>query len=71
MNELHLQDKFLVPFFCDDLHYQEVKANTITNSLIIVEDLQAFISGTLLNKKPYQTLLKIYRTRFFVFLEKI
>lgn len=29
MNELHLQDKFLIPFFRDGLGYQEVKANTV------------------------------------------
>lgn len=61
MNELHLQDKFLVPFFRDGLKYKEVKANTITESLIIEEDLQAFISETELNRKPYAALLKKYR----------
>ena len=61
MNELHLQDKFLIPFFREGLGYKEVKANTVTQSLIIEEDLQAFISGTELNKKPYETLLKKYR----------
>jgi len=60
MNELHLQDKFLIPFFRDGLGYKEVKANTITQALIIEEDLQAFISGTKQNKKPYETLLKKY-----------
>jgi hypothetical protein len=40
MNEIHLQDKFIIPFFRDKLGYQEVKANTVTNSLIIEEDLQ-------------------------------
>ena len=40
MNELHLQDKFLIPFFREGLGYREVKANTVTNSLIIEEDLQ-------------------------------
>ncbi len=60
MNELHLQDKFLIPFFRDGLGYKEVKANTITQSLIIEEDLQAFISDTELNKKPYEILLKKY-----------
>jgi len=61
MNELHLQDKFLIPFFREGLGYKEVKANTVTQALIIEEDLQAFISGTELNKKPYETLLKKYR----------
>lgn len=60
MNELHLQDKFLIPFFRDGLGYREVKANTITQALIVEEDLQAFISETELNKKPYEALLKKY-----------
>ncbi len=60
MNELHLQDKFLVPFFRDALGYQEVKANTVSNSLIIEEDLEAFISETELNKKSYEALLRKY-----------
>jgi len=61
MNELHLQDRFLLPFFKDCLGYNVVKANTITESLIIEEDLEAFISETELNKKPYETLLRKYR----------
>ncbi len=60
MNELHLQDKFLLPFFRDTLGYQEVKANTVSNSLIIEEDLERFISETELNQKPYETLLRKY-----------
>lgn len=61
MNELHLQDKFLIPFFRDGLGYKEVKANTITQSLIIEEDLQAFIESSSLNQKPYEVLLKKYK----------
>jgi type I restriction enzyme, R subunit len=61
MNELHLQDKFLIPFFRDDLGYMEVKANTVTQSLIIEEDLQAFIAESSLNQKPYEALLKKYK----------
>jgi len=61
MNELHLQDKFLIPFFVDSLGYREVKANTVTQSLIIEEDLQAFISDTALNQKSYEVLLKKYK----------
>ncbi|MBU3178424.1 DEAD/DEAH box helicase family protein [Clostridium estertheticum] len=61
MNELHLQDKFLIPFFRDELGYREVKGNTVTNSLIIEEDLEEFISETELNKKPYEILLKKYK----------
>ena len=60
MNELHLQDKFLVPFFRETLGYQEVKANTVSNSLIIEEDLEAFISQTEMNKKHYEILLRKY-----------
>jgi type I restriction enzyme R subunit len=61
MNELHLQDKFLVPFFRTDLGYREVSANTVTPALIIEEDLQAFIATTELNQKNYELLLKKYR----------
>jgi type I restriction enzyme R subunit len=61
MNELHLQDKFLIPFFRDGLGYKEVKANTVTQALIIEEDLQEFISEPALNKKPYEALLKKYK----------
>ena len=61
MNELHLQDKFLIPFICDGLGYKEVKPNTVTQSLIIEEDLQEFIESSSLNQKPYQTLLKKYK----------
>ncbi|KAF5414804.1 MAG: hypothetical protein C5S49_06595 [Candidatus Methanogaster sp.] len=32
MNELHLQDKFLIPFFREGPGYREVKANTVTIS---------------------------------------
>ncbi len=63
MNELHLQDKFLIPFITDEVNglgYQEVKANTITNNLIIEEDLLQFISQSTLNQKNYQKLLKKY-----------
>ena len=61
MNELHLQDKFLIPFITDEVNglgYQEVKANTITNNLIIEEDLRSFISQSELNQKNYPKLLK-------------
>ena len=60
MSELHLQDKFLIPFFRESLGYQEVKANTITNSLIIEEDLQTVSATTELNQRAYETLLKKY-----------
>lgn len=64
MNELHLQDKFIIPFITDNvtgLGYKEVKANTITTSLFIEEDLKQFLSETTLNKENYQKLLKKYK----------
>ena len=61
MNELHLQDKFLVPYLVNELGYREVKANTVSYSLIIEEDLLAFISDTPLNRKAYGTLLRKYK----------
>lgn len=61
MKELLLQDKFLIPFFRNNLGYKEVKANTVTQSLIIEEDLQAFIEHSSLNQKPYEALLKKYK----------
>ncbi|WP_428718543.1 type I restriction enzyme subunit R domain-containing protein [Undibacterium curvum] len=61
MNELHLQDKFLIPFFREGLSYKEVKANTVTQALIIEEDLQAFIAESSLNQKSYEILLKKYK----------
>ncbi|MBN1873134.1 MAG: type I restriction endonuclease subunit R [Anaerolineae bacterium] len=57
-NELHLQDKFLIPFFKEQLGYQEVKANTVDTSLIIVEDLEQFVGETDLNRRAYTTLLR-------------
>ena len=58
MNELHLQDKFLVPFLVNELGYTEVHANTVNHSLIIERDLEAFLSETSLNKKEYEKLLR-------------
>lgn len=61
MDELILQDKYLMNFFtnrADGLQYKEVKANTVSKLHFIVEDLKYFISETTLNKKAYRTLLK-------------
>jgi len=64
MNELHLQDKFLIPFFTTNhgvgLGYREVKPNTVSHELIIKADLLEFISQTPLNQNNYQKLLKKY-----------
>ena len=61
MDELILQDKYLMNFFtnrADGLQYKEVKANTVSKLHFIVEDLKYFISETTLNKTAYRKLLK-------------
>lgn len=61
MNELDLQDKYLVHFFCerpDGLQYKEAKANTVSAQFFINEDLKYFISETALNKDNYKKLLR-------------
>ncbi|WP_323026810.1 DEAD/DEAH box helicase family protein [Gelidibacter japonicus] len=61
MDELILQDKYLMNFFtnrADGLQYKEVKANTVSKLHFVVEDLKYFISETTLNKTAYRSLLK-------------
>ena len=61
MDELVLQDKYLMNFFTnrsDGLQYKEVKANTVSKLHFVVEDLKYFISETTLNKTAYRKLLK-------------
>ncbi|MEN3324822.1 DEAD/DEAH box helicase family protein [Mariniflexile soesokkakense] len=63
MDELILQDKYLINFFtnrADGLQYKEVKANTVSKLHFVVEDLKYFISETTLNKTAYRKLLKIF-----------
>ncbi len=63
MDELVLQDKYLMNFFtnrADGLQYKEVKANTVSKLHFVVEDLKYFISETALNKTAYRKLLKKY-----------
>lgn len=60
MNEQALQERFLIPFIRDELGFQEVQANTVDASLIIEADLEAFVSQTELNEKPYRDLLRKY-----------
>lgn len=65
MNELDLQDKYLINFFCeraDGLQYKEVKANTVSRQFFIVEDLKHFLSETSLNKDNYRKLLRKFGT---------
>lgn len=81
MNELHLQDKFLIPFFTTNhgigLGYREVKPNTVRNNLIIEADLLEVLKETKLNKENFQKLLRKYNRdekklikEFVVFLEE-
>lgn len=61
MNELSLQDKYLMNFLterADGLKYKEVKANTVSSKYFIVEDLKHFISSTTLNKENFRKLLR-------------
>ena len=65
MNELDLQDKYLVNFICDrsdGLGYREVKANTVSPQFFIIEDLKYFISETSLNKENYRKLVRKFST---------
>lgn len=64
MSESLIQDKYLMSFFterADGLKYQEVKANTVSPSLFIEDDLLTFIRDTSLNEKTYPKLLKQFR----------
>ena len=59
MNELDLQDKYLINFICeraDGLGYKEVRANTVSPQFFIAEDLKNFISNTDANKDNYKKL---------------
>ncbi len=61
MNELDLQDKYLINFLCerqDGLQYKEAKANTVSPQFFLVEDLKHFLSETSLNKDNYKKLLR-------------
>ena len=61
MNELQLQDKYLIHFFCertDGLNYKEAKANTVSDELFLESDLIQFLSETDLNKDNYKKLLR-------------
>lgn len=65
MQELDLQDKYLINFLCerqDGLLYKEAKANTVSNLFFLVEDLKHFISETSLNKNNYRKLLKKFNS---------
>ncbi|MDQ3191281.1 MAG: DEAD/DEAH box helicase family protein [Bacteroidota bacterium] len=61
MEELDLQDKYLINFLCerqDGLQYREAKANTVSPQFFLVEDLKHFLSETTLNKDNYKKLLR-------------
>ncbi|MBO0932279.1 type I restriction enzyme subunit R domain-containing protein [Fibrella aquatilis] len=60
MNELDLQEKYLIQFLCqrpDGLGYHEVKANTVSASFFVVEDLANFLRDTTINRDNYRKLL--------------
>ena len=60
MNELDLQNKYLVNSFCerqDGLQYKEAKVNTVFPQYFLVEDLNHFLSKTTLNKDSYEHFL--------------
>jgi type I restriction enzyme R subunit len=64
MDELFLQDKYLMNFFTqrsDGLQYKEVKANTVSKLHFVVQDLKYFISQTPLNKANYRKLLQVFQ----------
>jgi type I restriction enzyme R subunit len=65
MNELHLQDKFLIPFFTTNhgvgLGYREVQPNTVTSNLIIESDLIEFFKKSEVNKENFAKLLKKFK----------
>lgn len=61
MNELDLQDKYLIHFLCerqDGLQYREAKANTVSPQFFLIEDLKQFLSESTLNKDNYKKLLR-------------
>lgn len=63
MSELLIQDKYLMHFFtqrADGMGYREVKANTVSQHLIITDDLRQFLSSAGDNKEAYKKLLKKY-----------
>jgi type I restriction enzyme R subunit len=65
MNELDLQDKYLINFLCgrlDGLLYKEVKANTVSRQFFILEDLKHFLSESSMNKDGYRKLLRKFTT---------
>lgn len=63
MSELLIQDKYLMHFFtqrADGMGYKEVKPNTVSQHLIITDDLKHFISNAGENKAAYKKLVKKY-----------
>lgn len=65
MQELDLQEKYIINFLCerlDGLRYKEAKANTVSPQFFIMEDLKQFISNTTLNIDNYKKLLRKFDT---------
>lgn len=67
MNEMHLQDKFLIPFFTKNhgvgLGYKEVQPNTIDSGLIIESDLVEFLKTSEVNKENFKKLEKKFKSQ--------
>ena len=62
-NEKALQEEFILPFFTRNesnhgLGYKQVRANTVSSSLIIESDLVEFLKESRLNAPKYKQLLK-------------
>ncbi len=60
MDELQVQDQYLIKFITDKLWYREVKANTVSPDLFIESDLLEFLRDTELNKDNFKKVLKHY-----------
>jgi len=63
MNELQLQEKYVIDFFCyrkDGLGYREATSGLISDDLFLVKDLQEFLSQTDENKDSYKKLVRKY-----------
>jgi ATP-dependent DNA helicase RecG len=59
-HELHLQDKFLIPFFREGLGYRKVKPNTVTLSASLFHLMRAWrvISTTLTDQATGQVTMQ-------------
>jgi len=65
MNESHLQDRFIIPFFTSNppkgLGYKEVSPNTVASNLIIEEDLVDFLKNSSVNRENFSKLRRKFK----------